>query len=492
MALHRYRPYDVAQIRQPTINWNDVEYAGNMAGHVADYALGRGDFAPLPPAKHLKRDNNEYMEADSTTNEGFSIDNGNTSGAKALGVSGTGSKVTGFRGKFVGNTCDIPSYLKKYHETIECDSKKLRSLNLTWGVSIYSPKDRASLNQFPMYKWGEASSIIPGIPWISEKDLRGNPNINPFQPFGTGNIQSDFSENVYSNPINFKLGDFIDNKTLADDSSVGIGYNFNKFRLKSFTVEITTESRNLTIRDTVPNVLSNAIRYSGWYEQLPDGTKTIFDIGLAEQDYSRVKQGYFIFRDIFGTYADSSDSNIPLIPPESKGDQNAQDVVKRETYAIKNMDRNLTYIEDGEKFSFTREINPQGSYYMTSKNIKDNLKTNISKIVNLLEGQVLTDTNTIAKPLPEYFNLLICPAQCHVTQLGMIPMRTVNRVVENGYLLLPKLITKIKMKTTARWEAFDFNYRGTQVPARMVDPLEQAIFDYNSEITLDVAKANRI
>lgn len=486
MALNRYQhrhvqPYGDGGGNIRGINLADVEYGANMAGHLADYALGRGDFAPLPPAKRFQRDNVDYMEADSTNNQ---INNGNSGYSfNTMAMSGTGGNSGGFRGKTTGNTQDDLSYEKYYHEILYGHSKKLRNCLQYWGMSIYARKDPVTQNKFPYHKYGSNTRSINGMVWVKSSDIFANA-INPFQPYGPNQTCPDHSESIYSNALNFYLRDFVDNKLLNEDATQGLFTRWNKFTLKSFTIHITPTSHHESLSSNGRWILHSAANNNEW---TTSREKETWKRSLGYQgDTVQKRQHYWFFRDEFGSFV-NKEGNIPLTPPDAAPGA-SEDKMKRESYAIKNLDRNLCKVADGESFSFTREIKPIGSYYFTKDTIKNNLSKNIANIVAALEGQIDGD-GSIIKKLPEFFNILYCPDTCEMEWVGECNFGAGTEDI--GYLVLPKLNTNLLIKTTAKWEAFDYNYQGDTQPAFYSDPLESALFDYQMEKTITAAQLNR-
>lgn len=487
------RPFEhglPAQIRQPTINWNDVQYAGNMAGHIADYAMGRGDFAPI------KRSNAELMEADSSTNKTARTSGDNNADSMDVGVarlSGSIGSNGGFRGRFVGNTQTNYGYEKHYNERQLAYSKKLFTVNYTWGLSVYDRRDRVSGQNLTKYKWGTTGAggkAVPGVICFQSNSFWGTTSdFNAFTPFGKAHAGYDFTEAIYSNAFNLRLQDFLDNKLFSDSGAKGIFVQYNKFRIKSFTVHIKLESTAQNIAATNNNVLHSGRNNNGWQSELSDAQKYEFQKVRLSDNTDLLTKGYFIYRDIYNTYA-NSDNFINEVPTSSLADQ--LDVgAKREQFVIKNLDSNLTYVKNGEEFSFTREIKPQGSYYLDKAGILANLKTSIGSIVAQLEGQV-AETSTIVKKLPEGFNFLIVPGECDIDIYGEVALggASASSNYGNGYIVLPNLQTKMHVKCTAEWECFDYNYSATPI-SRLADPLEKALSDYNMSKQIELGQLNR-
>lgn len=464
---------------------HDIEYARNMASLNLDYALGRGDFAPIP--KRLKNNNDEDqdMDPDSTSNEGMQ----NQIDAPSMTLVG-GETVGGTKGKLIGNTVSNKKYEHYYHEDQMGHSKKLRQDFYTWGMSIYGRKDPATNNTISLVKWGTVGTggLAPaGLIGIKGVDIENtNKSMNCFRPWGNNVTNIDLAENIYSNAINFYLRDFIDNKLLNNSGTKGFFTSYNKFRLNKFTVEITPRTQHHSVRDVQPHLLNFARNNNGWQGDLAGSELSIFEKAANTSPSETEHIGYYFYRDLYGTYVDSS-GNIAYTPNTALATYTAStnDSTPREQYVIKNLDRNLTYVNDGEKFSFTRIIKPQGSYYFSKDAITSNLGQNISTIVNKLEGQFGSDT--IVSKLPEYFNLLFVPGTCKIEWSEYTKL---NNVHGKGYIIYPNIATQLEIKTTATWEAFDYNYSDNSVQS-LTDPLDKAILNYEVERSIQLGKLNR-
>lgn len=419
----------------------------------------------------------EQMEADSTSEN--QIDAPPVAEAKAEGAGSAG----GHRGSLIGNTQTNIGYEKHYQERQYCYSKKLKIKKLNWGLSVYGPKDRDSGVRFNLIKWGTTGAGGKAVPGMVVYSIDSTSGSNPFEIYTAQNPQVDFSESIYSCALNFKLSDFLDNKLLNDNNTKGIFTEFNKFKLKSFTIQIIPRSRNQSVLQSSTHILQQGRLYNGWGQDLTDAEKSEF-LKKPSPYQHNVNPGYFIFRDQYTTYSDVN-NNIPLVPPDALATATGESKFKREQYAIKNLDRNLTFVKDGETFSFTREINSVGSYYFDRQSLINNLKTNISNIINVLEGQV-TDGSSIINKMMEGFNLLIVPGKCSVYPYGQIKMNNSF----SGYLLLPELTTELEIKTLATWEAFDYNYSENNIQSYK-DPLDQALFDFNVAKSVELAQLNR-
>lgn len=486
--MRRHHPYEVPERYRPNIDPQATgDFIGNMARHTWDYWNEEGDFSR--PAKWKKQDV-EKMEADSTS--GNQIEAPPT--AQSL-TSSMGSNV-GFRGRFVGNTQTNYGYEKHYQERQMAYSKKLISMKYHWGLSNFGRKVRGETP--PTLKWGTSGVggwASPGIICVRSSTFYGQNNTQgqtPFTHWGTNMIGTNMSENIYSNALNLFLGDFLDNKLFSDDGKKGIFLSYNKFRLKSFTVHLKFRDIPQNITHTCNYICHNGRNNNGWQTTLTAEQKTEFQKTRLQDSTNNACNGYFVYRDIYNTYVNEKNI-IPDIPNSALAvSGNTDDVHKREQYVIKNLDSNLTYVKKGEEFSFTREINAQGNYYLTKEGIKANLKTPIGTIIANLEGQVV-DGSSIVKKLPEGFNLLIAPDECDIEYYGELTLggASPETAIGNGYILFPNLSTTIHMKTTAQWECFDFNYSGIDVIQSFSDPLEKALLDYNMERTIEIGMINR-
>ena len=414
----------------------------------------------------------------------------------AMSSTGSGSN-GGYRGTLSGNTQTNIGYEKHFHERQYGHSKKLKLLNLSWGLSIYGPRHRLTGTRFPLLKFGTSGAAggkaPPGLVCVQTAQIYGNPTVNPITPYGNNQTNIDFSENIYSNAVNFYLQDFLDNKLFDDSGTRGLFLQYRKYRLKSFTIEITPKTYHQNIIQFAPNVLNSARNTNGWETILSGDDKNIFVNYKHPWFEEGGDPGYFIHRDIYNTYSGVG-GTIPLIPPSADPSSTTDDNNKREQYVIKNLDHNLTYVKSGESFSFTREINAQGNYYFDAEGLLKNMKTPIGNIVNALEGQI-TDGSNIVRKLPEGFNILIVPGKVRVEMFGEIWLggQDKEKNMNNGYLLLPVLTTELMIKTTAKWECIDYNYANNTINriASTVDPLEQAIFDYNCERSIQICQLNR-
>ena len=404
-------------------------------------------------------------------------------------TTGGSDSAAGYRGTFKGNTQTIQSYEKYFHERQVGHSKKLKTLGMTWGMSIYGPRDRLGNPRLVLAKYGTSGAggkAPPGIVYIASTNIFKAPGVNAFMPFGQDKLQLALSENIYANAINFYLSDFLDNKLFSDDGKRGLFLNFNKFRLKSFTIELTPITRNVNLIQYAQNVMHSARQTNGWEGNINEAERNEFKNYKHPWFEEKEKPGYFVFRDIYNSYADGT-GIIPVIPSTALPDITSDSTYKREQFVIKNLDHNLTYLNEGEAFSFTRQIDAQGSYYFDRAGLLANLKTPIGNIVNQLEGQI-TDGSNIVKKMPEGFNILIAPGNCRVELIGEFNISGGTM----GYFPLPAIQTDVNIKTSAKWECFDYNYLGNPADQqRMIDPLDQALFEFNVENSINIAQQNR-
>lgn len=488
MALERrgrHHPYipHIAAGAGALANPNVINGANQIGRYMANQIRNYYDNYSSRNTNYEQENRGEQMEADSSSEQ--------TTPPTVTAMGGIADTSGGHRGVLAGNTQTNIGYEKHYHERQMCYSKKLKLKNLTWGLSVYGPKHFNSGNVFPLEKYGTVGAggkAVPGLVYMKASNIQGNNTITPFEPFGTNQTQVNFCENIYSNALNFKFKDFFDNKLLSDDGTKGMFKQYNKFRLLSFTIEIIPNSRYESITHTVPNVLDSARNNNGFEGELNELEKAEFGSVGLNFEYDQAESGYFIYRDQYTSYSDSN-NNIPYVPPDSKADVTAANKFRREQFAIKNLDHNLTYVRSGETFSFTREIKPLGGYYFTRESIIANKDTNIANVVNLLEGQVTTGTTVISK-LMEGFNLLIVPGDVKVYMLGKVKIRD---GIE-GYIPLVELFTTLEIRTKAKWEAFDYNYAENSLQSMRgsyQEPLEKALFDYNISQSVELAQLNR-
>ena len=456
------------------------QYVGNMARNAWDYAMERGDFSKPKGFKKLKGEDSQYMEADSTSDQAGNSNSINVNSSMGLS-NGSGP---GYRGVYTGNMGAQPGYEKWYHENIELHSKKIRSDTLLWGFSRWPRLDDISGQTFRIKAFGTTGvggKAKPGSVYVSTGDFFGS-QTDFFQPYGSNYSKFQMSDYIYSNSINPQLRDFVDNKVFSDSGNKGLMTLYTKFRLKSFTVTITPCSQTGGAFYEAPWVLyGNTNNSTGW----PPNADFKTNNKHTKNDMSN-HQDYWVYRDSQGLYA-TGNSNILTVPTDALATTTSRDRVGRETYTIRNFDSNLCIVNDKTPFSFTRQINPQGNYYMDKATILSLLNTNIAVVVNQLEGQT---ASSVAKPLPEYFNFLIAPINPVIGWVG----ETSGNTDDFGYIPVVLLTTKLHIKYQAKWEAFDYDYLATPFTTyteTYLDPLQMAEIEYKNNKLVQDAQLNK-
>ena len=478
MALNRYHPYNVpAQIRQP--NWNDLQYAGNMGGHVADYVMGRGDFANLPPSKKSRGENPEIMEADSTNDE----NNNNTVNitGNSMGMSLGGSN-TGRPGRFLGNTSTKPGFEKHYFERDVFNSRKIMTRDLLWGFSSFPIKD-VNGNHISLSKWTNCYGVV------YRPEITGNvpKEINIFQAFNktaTSELYVSLSDHCYSHAINFSVGDFYDKKLLSEKG--GALRNFVKVRLLKIAVKIDIITRKTSAFDLNNGLFHPAERFS--VASPTFSAHSNYNVEATEPRHHK----YWIYRDINGDYLNQATMNIPNIPPDAEVSK-PEDTLPRTCHQIRAYDNNLCVASDNEPFYFEREIKPQGTYYITPDQLWSMRQSNIAVLINHIEHQY--GSSAIVESLPEYYSLLIVPTNVDWYESHLIRLGGTDQAPIKGHLVLAQMATQLAITCTATWQGFNYNHKGElQKPtlfSTQTEPLRLAEANYLASQSVSKNQINK-
>lgn len=474
MALNRHRPYDVPDRYRQTIDPESTgEFASNMARNAWDYWNEQGDFSR--PSKWQKQDV-QKMEADSTNNaESAPISSDISKSASTNGV--------GFRGKLTGNTASNFGYEKHYHERAEAHSLRIRSYFYCWPLSKWSKENVNGDKIGQLYGW----SKYPGIIYSRYSTMSSSTDLNNlFRPWEQ--INNDIADNIYAMPINLYVGDFFDNKILQDPSSSntkkGILNQYRKIRLKSFTVTITPKSFKQNAFEANPQLFTLAENDAVKYEPNQSFNKIKHIVDSDSGDSYR--QDYWIYRDIYGYFQDNS-GTIPAIPQDAKFTTVVEDTIPRTVHRLRAFDNQVEIMNEGKPFSFTREINPQGAYFMTPFNLWNNKKNSIAALVNELEGQIGSATSSYVNKFPEYFNIVFAPINPAIKTIAnlVVTCEASGANPVTGFIPLVQLTTRLHIKFQATWEAFDFNHTAMPITYSnevIYDPLQMAEDAYLAEM----------
>ena len=295
---------------------------------------------------------------------------------EAVAASGEAtSNGIGYRGAYTGNLQHHEGYAEHYHEAMETHSRKVFNYDVFWTFN-------ATIKEVLNYsKWVGGGVKYPAIteenPW--------NIYFPRAQNFDYTTLPG-FSDIIACQPINTKFSNFIDNKMFS------IMKNYTKFQLKSFTVEMTTRT-----------FLYNYANLSIDNQILVDLNLFPWPLSFPNQGSREIDMDYWVIRDAYNDYGEQTDrdGNIKIHSAINNDVTNTDILVKD----IRNYDDYLGVMSNKEKFSFTREVNSKGSYYMTLQTLDQlqNSTVNISQIVAELEGA--NTGGTFTQPLPEGFNV---------------------------------------------------------------------------------------
>ena len=484
MSIRRYSELNPeTQVRLPGINYgginsNDIQYASNMAGHLSDYAMGRGDFAE-PNWKKIKGEDSIFMEADSTSNENNNNNASNFGNSNNLRASG-GSSVSGIKGKFYGNTNTKPGFEKYYFERDIFNSRKIITRDLLWGFSKHAIKDvNGAYIQLDR-------TNAPGVVNIPSDLGTDSLKINIFKPFSDNEQGCNVSiaDHCYSHAINFHVADFFDKKILSENG--GALRNFVKCRLLEFSIKIDIITRSKTAHD-----LSNDIY--NVYERA-NGIENFTKVTTIRGPQEDASQKYWIYRDLHGEYLSNISTeaaqNIPITPPDSKLGVMV-DTLPRTCHQIRAYDNNLCIASDNDPFYFKRTIKSSGSYYITPANIYAMRAANISLLVNEVENQ--HTNNLVINSLPEHFNLLIVPTNCEWYMTHSMPIITAGA---KGRIICASKSTHLAITCKATWQAFNYNHKGVlesagKFESNNMEPLDLMQLNYKANTINQHNKINK-
>lgn len=444
---------------------HDIEYARNIASLNLDYALGRGDFAPIP--KRSKLENVEQMEADSTSEQ-------NTQPNTIMGVTNSSSSGnSGALGTFRGNTSTKIGFEKYFFERDVFHTRKIINRDLLWGFSSW-PINDVNDNHLKLKKWSNCYGIVYR-PEVTGNDLQ---YLNIFNMFSKDANDSQYeyyvspSDHCYSHAINFSVGDFIDKKILS--AKGGALRNFLKVRLIKFAVKIQFITRTFNAAELNNGLFHVAERYTN---SDPVYSK---HQNLESSSHLTQQHRYYVYRDKNGDYFDADKLHIPNVPPDAVAGTTV-DKLPRTCHQIRAYDNNLCVCSDSEPFYFEREIKPQGTYYITPQKIWDMRQSDISNLVNVIENQF--GSSSIIDSEPEYYSLLVVPCnvawfESNLIRIGGTPDNPVR-----GHLLLAGQSTQLAMTFTATWQGYNYNHKGEMVVSSFTtqtDPLELAEMKYKA------------
>lgn len=392
-----------------------------------------------------------------------------TTPGQAVSAGGASSAGIGFRGTLSGNTTLHKGYAEHYHEIHELHSRKVKNYIYSWGFAT------ADVNLFSPLNYTTAIPKIPGLAMFLTSNYTSQPSMMVLSRVNYGeypkqvglNTTVDIPSMVYTQAINVRIGDLLDNKLISGvPTSPGLMKNYNKFRLKHFEFEITPR----TFWQSIPSMAPQAITTLGGNVLNPNT-----EWGSSLQGISSARHGheidmdYWVLRDVYNDFTEAANPlDIPLESNEMKT-IGVADNYSRTIRSIRNYDTYLTIMNNKQPFKFRREIATKGNYFYSFDDIAalGATPTNVQFIVNALEGI----NSQVGGPnvLPESFNILFGPTQCPYFGSNEIRMRTAGAAGSyDNETIWANITTEIYVKVTATWEAFDFNYARQGGPTREI------------------------
>lgn len=423
----------------------------------------------VPEPKKLKSElinndreiNNNNMINQIHANQTMDTNSGPASTPSGIKSAGGAASGIGFRGELHGATELHKEYAKHFHEIHDLHSRKVKNYSYTWGFATQDVNANSPLKKTNIKIPGLATRVatIPGatVPLLMGYGQGNIPNTLPNA--GGANTYTDPASMIYTQPINLRVVDFIDNK-LIDTTTPGIGLmsQYQKFRLRSFSIEISP-------RTFVNNILA-MYPYDNFNNQIKIAPNSNVD-NIIQKDITEIDMDYWVLRDVYNDFTTSAfPTVIPAIPPESENGA-SQDQYSRTIRSIRGMDTYLSIMNNKTPFKFTREVNTKGNYYYTQSDLANLMTTlaSIDVVVNALEG--ITGQPGGPNPLPEGFNLLFGPTQAPYFYSN-IALGTANQPDSfTEPTCWANITTELYVKFICNWEGFDFKYGLAAGPNRM-------------------------
>ena len=436
--------------------------------------------------QEMKNEPQEHTQVQ--TNEGNSTAIANRAG-------GDTSSGAGYRGSLTGDTALDKGYSTYYHEYHPCHSRKVKQYALWWNfyrdVREDPPGDGdiniQKLNDFINALYGLTTTDTTGL-WAFESPSASynytgfdvcsveNPYLVNYKADRRHN-RRDPANMVKVIGLDFKVEDLIDNKLYDFTTQTGIFSLYYRYRLESFTIEICPKSYNQSALDANPSILCNVATKPGFQggavcplywppvqelltynqaggDELQTTGFSADAINLGDNNNCReVDMDYWVYRDVYNEEADA-EFNIPV---------NLELNCKQ----LRNYDNNMSIMSNKEPFKFTRKVNTKASYFVPKAQLGNLKEQNLSAFINVLEG--ITSSDQTVAPLTEGFNFLVVPCNPQFQSFCAAAPKlagagdSIQRSFVN--VILPRLHTKLYVKVTARWEAFDYIY-DTQNPGK--------------------------
>lgn len=419
------------------------------------------DHKPVQVNEVSSSSNMSQMDTQMHAPEGASASNGgSTSGI-------------GYRGAFHGPTSLHKGFAEHFHEIHPLASRKVKNYVHTWG---FCTNDANSLSPLT---W--TTGLNPKIPGLAQYPstqyfqnvINAGPGFEEYLRPG-GPTAVDIPSMVYTQSLNWSVPDILDNKLLSGlVNAPGIMINYNKFRLKKFSVEISPRTFWQGLPQLAPQCITKfgaAVNPStGWSPGLQG-------ISSARHGHE-IDMDYWVLRDVYNDFTtDATPLDVPITPPEALN-ANTPDLYSRTVRSVRNYDTYLSVMNNKTPFRFEREVNTRGNYFFSYNDIVAlaTAGTNIQYITNALES--ITGNTNGPNPLPESFNLVYGPMQC--------PFYMSNEILMKGQSTDPdytnstvwaNITTELYVQIRAEWEAFDFNYARFQGPTKIPRAIDSAAY----------------
>lgn len=390
----------------------------------------------------------------------------------------------GLRGPMEGNTKLNEKYSAYYEEIQELHSRKVKNLDLWYGMAANHNSGNPTQGSFVGATWAPLNNntanngvyMFPLDAGVPQSGSVGGGILTPYPIPATAGQPPDnlmqrpnsLSDAVVAAPINFCVDDLIDNKLLANDGQSGLMTQYSKYRLLDFSIELTVKSYDAaSTMLSRAKAVANIAGYQAVNETQPavplNSTETL-ERNNCEKP---IDLDYWIYRDFYNDFASAGDPTIPVNWFISGAGQ-APNTIDRRVRGLRNLDIYLTCLQNEHQFKFTRKINERAAYYFSLEQIQALRGRPLQYLVNLMEGIVPSTTDLTA--LQEGFNLLIVPTQCPLSYSATKWGRIGQTQPPNWYLVTPGITSKVYVKIHATWKAFDFAYTVSNPSRGLSDP----------------------
>lgn len=480
-----------------------VQYARDAIGN-AGSAI-QGYYNNLGVQDRIRQSQGYSQRGDQEVpNEDFEAENmdygGNDAamGVQSSGPTGIGSN-TGFRGSLTGRGQTNDGYERYYGEGALFHSKRSLTALVPFGLSQWQ-KDRrdffGTINPLPLRPFPGLNTEGLVYTIVDNTTQNSSDDRNIFNPwcFGSDFKEFNIGEHVLTRALNLSTNMLLDNKLGSGTKNLLAQYD--KFRLHSFTIELQFESYHITPEESYPGFFESILNHAKWIpgNDVSDYNKNIILMRKSEKAEKNTTR-YLVYRDCDYLYS-NSDGFIENIPSDAINVSLSADIPNRAVWAVAEIDKNVSIINDLEKYSFTRKLNPQGNYFLDRTGVLG-LKTSpisLDKLVATLEGA--NATGTLVKPLVEGFNLLYAPINAHVRWYGPFKFaqsENANVPKEGIWIPLVQVTSKVTLTVRAEWEAWNYDYKGSGVNPQILsseysEPLEKLETDFRFSQAVNAMK----